>query len=81
MIHKRILSLLMIVHKKILVIIYVFDIHHRRYFSTPQPIKVIFDLRPVFPAATNLIGYSLLLTHKIISISADGGRQFDFISV
>ena len=47
--------------------------------SSAQPIKVRFDFRPAVPAATNLIGYALLLTNKKISISSDGQRQFDLV--
>ena len=43
---------------------YVFDIKHHQDFSSAQPIKVTFDFRPAVPAATNLIGYALLLTNK-----------------
>ena len=59
--------------------LYVFDSRHHQNFSSAQPIKVMFDFRPAVPAATNLIGYALLLTNKKISISSDGNRQFDLI--
>ena len=44
--------------------LYVFHIRHHHEYSSPQPIKVSFDYRPAVPAATNLIGYALLLTNK-----------------
>ena len=62
-----------------LVIIYVFDIHHHQDYSSAQAIKVRFDFRPAVPAATNLIGYALLLTNKLVSVSSDGQRQFDLV--
>ena len=42
----------------------VFDIRHHQDYSSAQPIKVRFDLKPAVPAATNLIGDALLLTTK-----------------
>ena len=60
-------------------ILYVFDIRHHQDYSSPQPKKVRFDFRPPVPAATNLIGYALLLANKKISISSDGQRQFDLL--
>ena len=52
--------------------------HHQDYISA-QPIKVRFDFRPAVPAATFLIGYALLSTNNIVSVSSDGQRQFDLI--
>ena len=51
---------------------YVLDIRHHQGFNSAQPIKVRFDFRPTVPAAPNLIGYALLLTNKLMSVSIDG---------
>ena len=59
--------------------LYVFDIRHHQDHSSAQPIKVRFHFRPAVPAATNLIGYALLLTNTKISISSDAQRQFDLV--
>ena len=48
------------------------DIRHHKGFSSAQPIKVMFDVRPAIPVATNLIGYALLLTNKKITIFSHG---------
>ena len=57
----------------------IFDIRHHQDYSSAQPIKVRLDFRPAVPAATNLIGYALLLTNKLVSMSSDGQKEFDFI--
>ena len=44
--------------------LYVFDFRHHQDYRSAQPIKVRFDFRPALPAATNLLGYALLLTNK-----------------
>ena len=44
--------------------LYVIDIRHHQDYSSAQPINVMFDSRPAVPAATNLIGYALLLTNR-----------------
>ena len=62
-----------------LVIIYLFDIRHHQDYRSAQPIKVRFDFRPAIPAATNLIGFALLLTNKLVSVSSDGQRQFGLV--
>ena len=59
--------------------LYDFDIRHHQHYSSAQPIKVRFDSRPAFPAALNLIGYALLLTNNLVSVSGDSQRQFDLI--
>ena len=59
--------------------LFVFDFHHHQDFSSAQPIKVSFDLRPAVPAGTNLIGYALLSTNKLVSVSSDGQMQFDLV--
>ena len=58
--------------------LYVVDIHHLQDFKSAQPILVRFRLRPAYWAAISLIGYTLLLTKKVISIGSAGRRQFDF---
>ena len=55
--------------------LYVFDLRHHQDYSSAQPIKVRFDLRPAVPAATNLIGYALLLTNSLVSVSSDGQKH------
>ena len=52
--------------------LYVFYFRHHQDYSSDQPKKARFDFRLTVPAATNLIGYALLLTKKKISISSDG---------
>ena len=47
--------------------LYVFDIRHHQDYSSAQPIKERFDFGLAVPAATNLIGYALLLTKKYIN--------------
>ena len=32
-----------------------------------------------FEAATNLLGYAVLLTNKLVSVSSDGQKQFDLV--
>ena len=59
----------------------VFDIRHHQDYSTAQPIKVRYGFRPAVPTATNLIGFALLLTNKLVFVSSDGQRQFDLIKV
>ena len=61
--------------------LYVFDIRHHQDYSSARPINVRFDFRPAVPAATNLIGYVLLLTNKLVSVSIDGQRQWNLIEV
>ena len=46
--------------------LYNFYFRHHQDYSSAEPIKVRFDFRPAVPAATNLIGYVLLLTNKKI---------------
>ena len=57
--------------------LYVSDLRRHQDYSSAQPIKVSFYFRPAFPAATNLTSYALPLTHKLVSVSSDGQRQFD----
>ena len=57
--------------------LYIFDIRRHQDCSSAQPMKVGFDVRPAVPAATNLIGYALLLTKELVSVSSDGQSHFD----
>ena len=59
--------------------LYIFDFCRHQGFSCAQPIEVSFNFRPVFPAATNLIGCALLLTKKLMSVSSYVHRQFDLV--
>ena len=63
----------------ILVIIYVFDIRYQKNFESAQPIKVEFKFDGVI--AAGIYGYALVLTNKLISISSDGQRHCDLISI
>ena len=38
---------------------FVFDIRHDNLFSTPEPMKVIFDYMPVVAAPTKLKGFAI----------------------
>ena len=53
--------------------------HHHEDYSSAQPVNEWSDFIPAVPAATNLIGYALLLTSKKISISSDGQCQVDLV--
>ena len=57
--------------------LYAFDIRHHEDYSSAQPIEVRFDFRPAAPATTNLIGYALLSTNKLVLFSSGGQRLFD----
>ena len=57
----------------------VFLILHHEDYSSAQPTKVRFDVRAAVPAAANLIGYALLLTNKLVSVSSDGQNRFTLI--
>ena len=57
--------------------LYVFDIRYQQKFTASQPIKVKFSFDGV--VATDINGYALVLTNKIISISSDGKRNFELI--
>ena len=54
----------------------VFDIRYQKNFESAQPIKVEFKFDGVIPAG--IYGYALVLTNKLISISSDGQRMFDW---
>ena len=60
-------------------ILNVFDFRHHQDYSSVQPIKERFDFRAAVPTATNLIGYALLLTNKLVSVSSDGQRKLGLI--
>ena len=55
--------------------IYAFDRRYQKDFESSQPIKVEFKFDGVDP--TDIDGYALVLTNKLISISSDGQRMFD----
>ena len=57
--------------------LYVFDIRYQKNYTGSQPIKVEFKFDGVVPNKVN--GYALVLTNKLVSISSDGQRHFDFI--
>ena len=56
--------------------IYAFDIRYQKNFESGQPVKVEFKFSENIPAG--IYGYGLVLTNKLISISSDGQRMFDF---
>ena len=56
--------------------LYVFEIRYQKIFQSAQPIKVEFKVEGVVPAG--IYGYALMLTNRLISISSDGQRHFDF---
>ena len=62
-----------------LVIIYVFDIKSQQNFTAFQGSKVEFKLDGV--VSNDISGYALVLTNKLKSISSDGQRHCDLISV
>ena len=55
--------------------LYVFDIRYQINFESSQPIKVEFKFGGLVPAG--IYGYALVLTNRLLSISADGQRMFD----
>ena len=55
----------------------VFDIRYQKNYTASQPIKVEFKFDGVIPNI--VIGFALLLTNKLVSISSDGQRHFDLI--
>ena len=50
-----------------------------RHFTASQPIEVEFKFDGVVSKDIN--GYALVLTNKLVSISSDGQRHVDLISV
>ena len=59
--------------------LHIFDVRHHQDFSSAQPVKVRFEFRPAVPAATKLIWCTLLLTNKLVPVSSNVKRRFDFI--
>ena len=57
--------------------LYVFDIRYQKNYTASQPNKVEFKLDGVVP--NDIHGYALVLTSKLVSISSDGQRHFDWI--
>ena len=57
--------------------IYVFDIRYQKNYTASQPNKVEFKFDGVVP--NNVNGNALVLTNKLVSISSDGQRHFDYI--
>ena len=55
----------------------VFDIRYQKNFESAQPIKVAFKFDGFIPAGT--YGYAVVLSNRLLSISSDGQRHFDFI--
>ena len=55
----------------------VFDLSKQKPAIASQPIRVEFKFSAVFPVV-DYVAYALVLTPKIISISSDGQRYFDF---
>ena len=59
--------------------LYVFDIRYQKNYTASQPIKVEFKFDGVVHIKVN--GYAQVLTNRLVSISSDGQRHFDLISV
>ena len=57
--------------------LYVLDIRYQKNFKNSQPIKVEFKFEGVVPSDIN--GYALVSTNKLVSVSSDGQRHFDLI--
>ena len=58
-------------------ILYVLDIQFQKNLESAQPIKVEFKFSGDIPAG--IYGYALVLTNKLVNISSDGQRHFDWI--
>ena len=56
---------------------HVFDIKYQQTFTASQTTKVEFKIDGVVPNV--IIGYALVLTNNLFSISSGGQRHFDFI--
>ena len=54
-----------------------FDIRYQKNFTNSQPIKVEFKFDGL--VLSNVNGYALVLTNKLVSISSDGQRHLDLI--
>ena len=57
--------------------LYVFDVRDQQKFTASKPKKKEFKFDGVVPSDVN--GYALVLTNKLVSISSDGQRHFDLI--
>ena len=58
-------------------ILYVFDIRYQKTLEPAQPIKIEFiDSEDV---SVGILGFALVLTNKLVSVSSDGQRHFDLI--
>ena len=55
---------------------FLLDIRYQQNFTASEPVKVEFKFDGVVPNDVN--GYALTLTKKLVSISSDGQRHFDF---
>ena len=64
-------------NKKIGYNFYVFDKRYQKKFTVSQTNRVQFKFSRVVP--DGIIGYALVLTNKLVSISSDGQRHFDLI--
>ena len=60
--------------------LYIFDVRYQKNLEAAQSIKVEFRFSENIPENT-INGYALVLKNKLISISSDGQRDFDLISV
>ena len=56
--------------------IYAFDIRYQKNFENAQPVKVEFKFSENI--AAGIYGYALVLTNRLVSITSDGQRMFDF---
>ena len=59
--------------------LYVFDLRYQQNLIVFQPIKVDFRFDGVVPSDVN--GYVLVLTKKLVSLTSDGKRYFGLIYV
>ena len=57
--------------------IFVIDIRYQKNYTASQPIKVEFKLDDAVPNI--VIGFALVLTNKLVSISSDRQRHFHLI--
>ena len=57
----------------------VFDIRYQQNFTTSQPIKREFKFDGVI--SNDIIGFALVLGNNLVSVSSDGQRHFDWMSV
>ena len=57
--------------------LYVFVINYQQNFTAAQSVKAEYKFDGVVP--NDVIGYCLVLTNKLVSISSDGHRHFDLL--